>query len=118
MWTVVQRMPRGSTSAASALVEHLLDQPVDVLALGQIGRMRVRVAAVGPDLRDDLVEALLRARDQHDARTGGAELDGGRLADAARGAGDEDRAVLHGAPQAAFRARGADGERDGPRPAA
>ena len=92
-------------------VEHLADEPVDVLALGQVGRMRLRAATRDADRLRDLQQPIAAARDEHRLGARRAELDGGRLADAARRAGDDNaRELLHGITfrRSALSALGAD----------
>ncbi len=68
--------------------EHALEQALDRLHVGDVGRVHVRRAARGDDLRARLLELLDVARHQQRHAAGGGDLQGGRAADPRGGAGD------------------------------
>ena len=65
---------------AAVLVEDLLRHPVDVLQVGQVGRVHVCRAAALLDLLGDLLELLARARDEDDLAARLADLERRRAA--------------------------------------
>ena len=69
--------------------------------VAQVARRDVRGAARGLDLGLDLVELLLRARDEDRDPAGGGDLQRGGAADARRRAGDDDRLAVDGALEGA-----------------
>ena len=79
-----------SPSASTALATN------DVIESGSVTSRWKRdgLAAVGADLADELVELVDAAGAEHDGEAAGGELDGGGLADAGGGAGDDGRSTV------------------------
>ena len=75
--------------------EHLRDELLDRLGVGDVRRVDVRAAAELHDLVAHVFELVGAARDEQRDPAGARELDRGRAADPARRAGDEDRLAVH-----------------------
>ena len=86
--------------------EHPLEQPVDRLDVGDVGRVHVGGAARGDDLRAHLLELLDVAGHEQRHAAGGGDLQGGRAPDARGGAGDQHVLAVERLLQRARRGRG------------